>query len=39
MVLKDVWPGASFNATVYEWMVLGGLKMEVGFLIDSACPR
>ncbi len=26
--------GARFNATVYEWMVLGDLKMEVGFLID-----
>ncbi len=27
--------GARFNATVYEWMVLGPLKMEVGFLIDG----
>ena len=27
--------GARFNATIYEWMVLGGLKMEVGFLIDG----
>ena len=27
--------GARFNQTVYEWMVLGGLKMEVGFLIDG----
>jgi NADH-quinone oxidoreductase subunit L len=27
--------GARFNATVYEWMVLGGLKMEVGFLVDG----
>ena len=27
--------GARFNATVYKWMVLGGLKMEVGFLIDG----
>jgi NADH-quinone oxidoreductase subunit L len=26
--------GAHFNATIYEWMVLGNLKMEVGFLID-----
>ncbi|WOB10430.1 NADH-quinone oxidoreductase subunit L [Piscinibacter gummiphilus] len=34
-VLKDVIDGARFNATVYEWMVLGGLKMEVGFLIDG----
>ena len=27
--------GARFNATVYEWMVLGDLKMEVGFLVDG----
>lgn len=27
--------GARFNATVYEWMTLGELKMEVGFLIDG----
>jgi NADH-quinone oxidoreductase subunit L len=36
MVLKSVAvDGARFNATVYEWMVLGGLRMEVGFLIDG----
>ena len=34
-VLKDVIDGARFNATIYEWMVLGGLKMEVGFMIDG----
>ncbi|MEL4178268.1 NADH-quinone oxidoreductase subunit L [Roseateles sp. PN1] len=27
--------GAHFNQTIYEWMVVGGLKMEVGFLVDS----
>ncbi|HET7835173.1 MAG TPA: NADH-quinone oxidoreductase subunit L [Variovorax sp.] len=27
--------GARFNATIYEWMNVGGLKMEVGFLIDG----
>ena len=27
--------GARFNATVYEWMVLGDLKMEIGFLVDG----
>ncbi|MDM0046418.1 NADH-quinone oxidoreductase subunit L [Variovorax dokdonensis] len=27
--------GARFNATIYEWMVVGGLKMEVGFLVDG----
>ncbi len=35
LVLKDVIAGARFNATIYEWMVLGGLKMEVGFLVDG----
>lgn len=35
-VLKSVAiDGARFSGTVYEWMVLGGLKMEVGFLIDG----
>jgi NADH-quinone oxidoreductase subunit L len=27
--------GARFNATIYEWMQLGGLKMEIGFLVDG----
>ena len=36
LVLRDVAvDGARFDATIYEWMVLGGLKMEVGFLIDG----
>jgi NADH-quinone oxidoreductase subunit L len=35
VVLRDVIGGARFNATVYEWMVLGDLKMEVGFLVDG----
>jgi NADH-quinone oxidoreductase subunit L len=35
MVLLDVLNGAGYNATVYEWMTIGSLKMEVGFLIDS----
>ncbi len=30
-----VYDGAHYNATVYEWMQLGALKMEVGFLIDG----
>ena len=34
-VLFDVVAGARFNATIYEWMVLGSLKMEVGFLVDG----
>ena len=35
MTLLDVLDGARFNATIYEWMVLGNLKMEVGFLVDG----
>ncbi|WP_019448148.1 NADH-quinone oxidoreductase subunit L [Cupriavidus sp. BIS7] len=35
MVLLDVLNGAGYNATVYEWMTIGTLKMEVGFLVDS----
>ena len=27
--------GARFNATIYEWMVIGKLKMEIGFLVDG----
>jgi NADH-quinone oxidoreductase subunit L len=34
-VLVDVIDGARFNATIYEWMVIGGLKMEIGFLVDG----
>ncbi|WP_244846706.1 NADH-quinone oxidoreductase subunit L [Caballeronia sp. SL2Y3] len=34
-VFYDVMMGASFNGTVYEWMTMGSLKMEVGFLVDS----
>jgi len=35
MTLVDVMNGARFNATIYEWMVVGGLKMEIGFLVDG----
>ena len=27
--------GARFNETLYTWMVVGDLKMEVGFLVDG----
>ena len=27
--------GARFNQTLYTWMVVGGLKMEIGFLVDG----
>jgi NADH-quinone oxidoreductase subunit L len=36
MTLKSVaLDGARFNQTIYQWMNVGGLKMEVGFLIDG----
>ena len=35
MVLMQVLEGARFSGTIYEWAVLGGLKMEVGFLVDG----
>ena len=36
LVLRSVaLDGARFNATVYEWMRVGDLRMEVGFLIDG----
>ena len=36
MTLKSVaMDGARFNQTIYEWMVVGGLKMEVGFMVDG----
>ncbi|MFZ9233278.1 MAG: NADH-quinone oxidoreductase subunit L, partial [Hylemonella sp.] len=36
LTLKQVaMDGATFNATIYQWMVVGGLKMEIGFLVDG----
>ncbi|MGZ3236959.1 MAG: NADH-quinone oxidoreductase subunit L, partial [Burkholderiaceae bacterium] len=35
MTLVDVIDGAKFNGTLYTWMTVAGLKLEVGFLIDS----
>jgi NADH-quinone oxidoreductase subunit L len=35
VVFFDVLHGAGFNATIYEWMNVGSLKLEVGFLVDS----
>ncbi|MBL8442411.1 MAG: NADH-quinone oxidoreductase subunit L [Zoogloeaceae bacterium] len=35
VIYKDVAAGNTFNGTVYTWMESGGLKFEVGFLIDS----
>ncbi|MES2934602.1 MAG: NADH-quinone oxidoreductase subunit L [Pseudomonadota bacterium] len=35
MTLLDVIDGAKFNGVIYNWMTVGTLKFEVGFLIDS----
>ena len=35
VVLKQVAAGARFEGTIYPWMVLGKLVMEVGFLVDG----
>ncbi len=35
LVFQDVLAGHTYNGTVYTWMVLGDLRLEVGFLIDS----
>ncbi|MEX3548359.1 MAG: NADH-quinone oxidoreductase subunit L [Burkholderia sp.] len=35
LVFQQVLGGASFKATIYEWMQVGSLKLEVGFLVDS----
>jgi NADH-quinone oxidoreductase subunit L len=33
--LYQVMHGARYNDTLYTWMVVGGMKMEIGFLVDS----
>jgi NADH-quinone oxidoreductase subunit L len=35
MTFFDVLGGAGYNDTLYEWMHVGTLKFEIGFLIDS----
>jgi len=34
-VLSQVAGGARYNQTLYEWMVVGQLVMEIGFLVDG----
>jgi NADH-quinone oxidoreductase subunit L len=33
--LLAVLDGATFNGTIYTWMVVGGIPFEIGFLVDS----
>jgi NADH-quinone oxidoreductase subunit L len=35
MTLLSVINGAAYNGTLYTWMTVAGLKLEVGFLVDS----
>jgi len=35
MTLMDVMDGATYNGTVYTWMTVAGIKLEIGFLVDS----
>jgi NADH-quinone oxidoreductase subunit L len=34
LVMQDVLAGNTFNGALYTWMEAGGLKFEIGFLID-----
>lgn len=34
-LMRVVQDGAYFNETLYTWMQLGSLKMEIGFLVDG----
>src|SRR5499427_2525346 len=34
VIFKNVLNGAQFNGTVYTWLVSGGTRFEIGFLID-----
>ena len=35
IIFQDVQAGHVFNGAVYTWMETGGLKLEIGFLIDQ----
>ena len=35
LIFQDVLGGHTYNGSVYTWMVLGDLRLEIGFLIDS----
>jgi NADH-quinone oxidoreductase subunit L len=34
VIAADVWQGNEFNGAVYTWATSGGIRFEVGFLID-----
>jgi NADH-quinone oxidoreductase subunit L len=33
--LMAVMDGATFNGTIYNWMTVAGMKLEIGFMVDS----
>ena len=35
VVFADVLKGNTFNGSLYTWMVSGGIRFEIGFLIDT----
>jgi NADH-quinone oxidoreductase subunit L len=35
LIFEDVMAGHTFNGTVYQWTLLSGTHLEVGFMIDS----
>ncbi|VCU70973.1 NADH-quinone oxidoreductase subunit L [Pigmentiphaga humi] len=35
IVLNDVLAGNTFNGALYTWSAIGGIKLEIGFMIDS----
>ena len=34
LIFRDVQAGHSYNGALYTWLESGGLKLQVGFLID-----
>jgi NADH-quinone oxidoreductase subunit L len=35
LVFQDVQAGKTFNGSIYTWLVTGGIKLEIGFMIDA----
>src|SRR6185312_431220 len=35
MTLWQVMDGASYNGSVYQWMLIGNVNLQIGFMIDS----
>ena len=35
VIFQDVLAGHTYNGSVYTWMISGGIRFEIGFLIDT----